>query len=136
MTSTPNTLVLLRHGESEWNAKNLFTGWVDVPLNEKGRQEAVRGGERELRRRDRALEHRGVDDVGQQVVLGEQLSAACGLGAADVGERDVDPPGEEIGLVPLALAVAEQHQRSRSRHAVILPDGDQGASWGQTSQSS
>ena len=39
------TLVLLRHGESEWNAKNLFTGWVDVPLSEKGRAEAVRGGE-------------------------------------------------------------------------------------------
>jgi 2,3-bisphosphoglycerate-dependent phosphoglycerate mutase len=38
------TLVLLRHGESEWNAKNLFTGWVDVPLNEKGRAEAARGG--------------------------------------------------------------------------------------------
>jgi 2,3-bisphosphoglycerate-dependent phosphoglycerate mutase len=40
----PYTLVLLRHGESEWNAKNLFTGWVDVALNEKGRAEAVRGG--------------------------------------------------------------------------------------------
>lgn len=39
------TLVLLRHGESEWNAKNLFTGWVDVPLSEKGIAEAVRGGE-------------------------------------------------------------------------------------------
>lgn len=39
------TLALLRHGESEWNAKNLFTGWVDVPLTEKGRGEAVRGGE-------------------------------------------------------------------------------------------
>ncbi|MCD4549962.1 MULTISPECIES: phosphoglyceromutase [unclassified Schaalia] len=39
------TLVLLRHGESEWNAKNLFTGWVDVPLSEKGRAEAARGGE-------------------------------------------------------------------------------------------
>ncbi|MGH3414226.1 MAG: phosphoglyceromutase [Marmoricola sp.] len=39
------TLVLLRHGESEWNAQNLFTGWVDVPLTEKGRTEAVRGGE-------------------------------------------------------------------------------------------
>ena len=38
------TLVLLRHGESEWNAKNLFTGWVDVPLSEKGTAEAVRGG--------------------------------------------------------------------------------------------
>lgn len=37
-------LVLLRHGESEWNAKNLFTGWVDVPLSEKGEHEALRGG--------------------------------------------------------------------------------------------
>ena len=39
------TLILLRHGESEWNAKNLFTGWVDVALTEKGRAEATRGGE-------------------------------------------------------------------------------------------
>ncbi len=40
-----HTLILLRHGESDWNAKNLFTGWVDVDLTEKGRAEAVRGGE-------------------------------------------------------------------------------------------
>ncbi len=40
-----HTLVLLRHGESLWNAKNLFTGWVDVDLSDKGRAEAVRGGE-------------------------------------------------------------------------------------------
>ena len=39
------TLVLLRHGESEWNAKNLFTGWVDVALSEKGTAEAKRGGD-------------------------------------------------------------------------------------------
>ncbi|BBZ45993.1 phosphoglyceromutase [Mycobacterium parmense] len=39
------TLVLLRHGESEWNASNQFTGWVDVDLTEKGRAEAVRSGE-------------------------------------------------------------------------------------------
>ncbi|HKR50916.1 MAG TPA: phosphoglyceromutase [Pseudonocardiaceae bacterium] len=38
------TLVLLRHGESEWNAKNLFTGWVDVPLSMQGEREAVRAG--------------------------------------------------------------------------------------------
>src|SRR4029434_2507516 len=38
-------LILLRHGESEWNAKNLFTGWVDVDLNAKGEVEASRGGE-------------------------------------------------------------------------------------------
>ncbi|OLM20907.1 MULTISPECIES: phosphoglyceromutase [unclassified Pseudonocardia] len=39
------TLVLLRHGQSDWNAKNLFTGWVDVPLSEQGEAEARRGGE-------------------------------------------------------------------------------------------
>ena len=38
-------LILLRHGESEWNAKNLFTGWVDVRLSEKGIAEAKRGGQ-------------------------------------------------------------------------------------------
>lgn len=39
------TLVLLRHGQSDWNAKNLFTGWVDVPLSSQGEAEARRGGE-------------------------------------------------------------------------------------------
>jgi 2,3-bisphosphoglycerate-dependent phosphoglycerate mutase len=38
-------LILLRHGESEWNAKNLFTGWVDVSLSAKGIEEAKRGGD-------------------------------------------------------------------------------------------
>jgi 2,3-bisphosphoglycerate-dependent phosphoglycerate mutase len=41
----PYTLILLRHGESQWNAKNLFTGWVDVELSKKGEQEAARGGQ-------------------------------------------------------------------------------------------
>ena len=39
------TLVLLRHGESVWNRENLFTGWVDVDLSDKGVEEATRGGE-------------------------------------------------------------------------------------------
>ena len=38
------TLVLLRHGESEWNSKGLFTGWVDVGLSGTGMQEAENGG--------------------------------------------------------------------------------------------
>ncbi len=41
-------LVLLRHGESEWNSRNVFTGWVDVPLTARGEQEARRSG-RQLR---------------------------------------------------------------------------------------
>ena len=40
-----STLILLRHGESEWNAKNLFTGWVDVRLSSAGEIEASRAGE-------------------------------------------------------------------------------------------
>src|SRR6185295_8223713 len=42
---TDSTLILLRHGESDWNEKNLFTGWVDVDLTEKGKAEAIRAGE-------------------------------------------------------------------------------------------
>ena len=44
MTAT-RTLILLRHGRSEWNELNLFTGWVDVRLNAQGEKEARRGGE-------------------------------------------------------------------------------------------
>ncbi|RKR75384.1 phosphoglyceromutase [Frondihabitans australicus] len=40
-----STLILLRHGNSEWNQKNLFTGWVDVRLSEQGTAEAKRAGE-------------------------------------------------------------------------------------------
>jgi len=40
-----NSLILLRHGESQWNEKNLFTGWVDVDLTEKGIGEAAKAGE-------------------------------------------------------------------------------------------
>jgi 2,3-bisphosphoglycerate-dependent phosphoglycerate mutase len=40
-----STLILLRHGQSQWNASNQFTGWVDVDLTDQGRTEAVRAGE-------------------------------------------------------------------------------------------
>ncbi|TCP52974.1 2,3-bisphosphoglycerate-dependent phosphoglycerate mutase [Tamaricihabitans halophyticus] len=43
-SNAPGALILLRHGESVWNAENLFTGWVDVPLSDKGVAEATRGG--------------------------------------------------------------------------------------------
>lgn len=40
-----HTLVLIRHGESVWNKENLFTGWTDVPLSEKGVAEAIEAGQ-------------------------------------------------------------------------------------------
>jgi 2,3-bisphosphoglycerate-dependent phosphoglycerate mutase len=44
MAKKTYTLVLVRHGESEWNKLNLFTGWTDVDLSEKGKEEATNGG--------------------------------------------------------------------------------------------
>ena len=72
-----HTLILLRHGESDWNAKNLFTGWVDVHLSEKGTAEAVRGGT--------LLTDAGVlPDVVHTSVLRRAISTACiSLDAAD-----------------------------------------------------
>jgi len=40
------SLILIRHGESQWNLENRFTGWVDVPLSSKGEQEAKSAGEK------------------------------------------------------------------------------------------
>ena len=66
--------------------------------------------EGEVRRGDRATEHGGVQHVGQHAGLGHQRAAALRLGPALVAQRDVDPAGEEVLGVPLALAVAEQDQ--------------------------
>src|ERR1700742_740472 len=71
------TLVLLRHGESEWNASNQFTGWVDVNLTDKGRGEAVRGGEL-------LIEHNLLPDVLYTSLLRRAITTAhLALDAAD-----------------------------------------------------
>ncbi|GAA1916544.1 phosphoglyceromutase [Nocardioides lentus] len=80
MAATPSedrTLVLLRHGESDWNAKNLFTGWVDVDLTDKGRAEAAAGG--------RLLRESGLlpDVVHTSLLRRAITTAALSLDAAD-----------------------------------------------------
>ena len=45
LRKSPGTLVLVRHGQSQWNLENRFTGWVDVDLTDLGREEARRAGE-------------------------------------------------------------------------------------------
>ncbi|MBC7371719.1 MAG: 2,3-diphosphoglycerate-dependent phosphoglycerate mutase [Bdellovibrionaceae bacterium] len=62
MSEAAFKLVLIRHGESQWNQENRFTGWVDVELSEKGRAEALKGG--------RALKEKGFKfDVAYTSVL-------------------------------------------------------------------
>ncbi|WP_448853012.1 phosphoglyceromutase [Corynebacterium frankenforstense] len=70
-------LILLRHGQSEWNESNQFTGWVDVNLTEKGRQEAIAGG--------KLLKEKGVlPDVVYTSLLRRAITTAnLALDAAD-----------------------------------------------------
>jgi 2,3-bisphosphoglycerate-dependent phosphoglycerate mutase len=72
------TLVLLRHGESDWNLKNLFTGWVDVDLTERGEQEALRSGQL-------LIEHELLPDVVHTSLLRRAIRTA--QLALDVAER-------------------------------------------------
>jgi 2,3-bisphosphoglycerate-dependent phosphoglycerate mutase len=72
------TLVLLRHGESEWNAKGLFTGWVDVTLSSAGEEEARRGGRL-------LLDAEVLPDVVHTSLLTRAIQTAnLALGAADL----------------------------------------------------
>jgi len=75
--TAPYTLILLRHGQSQWNELNLFTGWVDVRLTEQGKAEAQRGGE--------LLREAGIlPDVSYTSVLSRAIQTAdIALDAAD-----------------------------------------------------
>ena len=63
-------LVLCRHGQSDWNLKNLFTGWTDVDLTERGNTEAIEAG--------RLLKDLGYDfDIAYTSVLKRAIRTLC-----------------------------------------------------------
>ena len=81
MADTDRTLVLVRHGQSEWNLKNLFTGWTDVPLTEKGIEEAREGG--------RALKEQGLQfDIAFTSGL-VRAQETCRLILEEIGQPDL-----------------------------------------------
>ena len=96
------TLVLVRHGESDWNAKNLFTGWVDVDLTDKGRTEAVRAGQ-QLREAGILpdIVHTSVQRRAPAPAVGQHAAAHGAGGAADAVRTQ-----HQAGL---ALAEVELH---------------------------
>ncbi len=79
--------------------------------------------EREVRGRDGPAQQRRVHDVGQDAGLLELLAGAHALGAALVGEVDVDPAGEEVLGVPVAFAVTDEDERVG--HGASLATADQ-----------
>ena len=60
-------LILMRHGESVWNQRNVFTGWVDVPLSEKGILEAIEGGKK--------IAHIPIDVIYVSALIRAQMTA-------------------------------------------------------------
>ena len=130
------TLVLLRHGESEWNAKNLFTGWVDVGLSDKGTAEAIQAGEL---MRDAGLR----PDVVHTSLLRRAIRTAdLALDAADLGWLPVRRSwrlnerhyGALQGLDKSATREKygdEQFMRWRRSYDVPPPPLDNGSEWSQ-----
>ncbi len=134
--AAPYTLVLLRHGESEWNALNLFTGWVDVALSAKGRDEAERGG--------RLLVEAGVLPGPRPHVFAAaghhdgQPRARCGRAALDPGRAQLaaqraalrraagqgqegDPRGVRRGAVHALAPVVRRAAPAAGRRQRVLP---------------
>jgi 2,3-bisphosphoglycerate-dependent phosphoglycerate mutase len=74
-------LILMRHGQSMWNAAKLFTGWVDVPLTDKGIQEAINGG--------KEISKLPIDEVHVSTLIRAQMTAMLALSQHGGGKTPV-----------------------------------------------
>ncbi len=74
-------LILMRHGQSMWNAANLFTGWVDVPLTNKGIEEAISGG--------KEIASLPIDEVHTSTLIRAQMTAMIALAQHDSGKTPI-----------------------------------------------
>jgi 2,3-bisphosphoglycerate-dependent phosphoglycerate mutase len=84
-------LILMRHGQSMWNAANRFTGWVDVPLTPAGIEEAIEGGRR--------IAHLPIDEVHVSTLIRAQMTAMLALAQHQGGKVPVvQHPVPEGGL--------------------------------------
>jgi len=120
-------LILLRHGESQWNLENRFTGWVDVPLSPKGEAEARAAGEK--------LRGRRIDKLYTSVLARAIETARLALETAGIGplptERDAALNermyGDLQGLNKAEAATrfgAEQVRQWRRSYDVRPPGGE------------
>ena len=74
-------LILMRHGQSMWNAANLFTGLVDVPLTNKGIEEAISGG--------KEIASLPIDEVHTSTLIRAQMTAMIALAQHDSGKTPI-----------------------------------------------
>lgn len=88
-------LILMRHGQSVWNGLNLFTGWVDVPLSEKGIEEALAGG--------RLIQDEQIDRIFTSSLIRAQMTAMIAMSM------------HRSGKVPVILHEREEFLDARAR---------------------
>ena len=74
-------LILMRHGQSMWNANGLFTGWVDVPLSAAGIQEAITGGQK--------IADLTIDEIHVSTLIRSQMTAMIALSQHSSGKTPV-----------------------------------------------
>src|SRR3990167_10571025 len=104
-------LILLRHGQSIWNKKNLFTGWVDIPLSEEGVQEAIEAGKK--------IRDQPIDVIYTSTLMRSQMTVPLALFHHSSGKVPIfQHPGEkrleewskiysketEAGTIPVYIA--------------------------------
>lgn len=82
-------LILMRHGQSQWNLLNLFTGWVDIPLSTQGIEESLAGGRR--------IQHEPIDQIFTSTLIRAQMTAMLAMTV------------HQSGKVPVILHPGEGH---------------------------
>ncbi|MDA0926230.1 MAG: histidine phosphatase family protein [archaeon] len=109
-------LILMRHGQSMWNAAGLFTGWVDVPLSPTGIDEARAGG--------RAIAHLPIDEVHVSTLIRAQMTAMIALSEHTSGKTPVVryPTEVEAGMSENEARMREWSQiRGEAGQDGLLP---------------
>jgi 2,3-bisphosphoglycerate-dependent phosphoglycerate mutase len=93
-------LLLMRHGQSQWNLQNLFTGWVDIPLSTQGIQEALKGGER--------IKHIPIDVIFTSSLIRAQMTAILAMSVHQSGKIPVIQHTGEGRLEEWAIIHSEE----------------------------
>lgn len=83
-------LIMMRHGESEWNKLNQFTGWVDIPLSQKGIEEAIEGGKK--------IKDIPIDIIIMTTLIRSQMTAMLAMSQHSSGKIPLilHPGGEKL----------------------------------------
>lgn len=97
-------LILMRHGQSQWNLANIFTGWVDIPLSTKGIEESLEGGDK--------ISHEPIDIIFTSTLIRAQMTAMLAMTRHSSGKVPVILHTEQGKMNEWAKIYDEKTQNS------------------------